>query len=288
VSNSRELKDRIGSVNSSQKITGAMKMIASARLRKAENALNQTRPYLEGLQRVLARVATRESDYLSPLATPRDPRRVAFVIFGSDDGLCGSFNVMLYKKLLEAIDAHPGAETIQVHAIGRKIQAEVKKNNNIQNIPPPPGITPKNHAPAMLTLADNLIRQYLNREIDRVEIIYAHYKSIGTQIMTRLPFLPWQNNGDAQPAANGHASDYIHEPDPATIIEMLYPLVLRATLLRALLENQISEQAARILSMQMANDNATKLLKTLQLEFNKLRQQNITAELLDIAGGAIE
>jgi F-type H+-transporting ATPase subunit gamma len=288
VSTSRELKSRIGSVNSSQKITGAMKMIASARLRKAETALYHTRPYLEELQRMLERVTAQESDYLSPLAAGRDPRRVALVVFGSDDGLCGSFNVMLYKKLLEAANAYAGAESIKVYPVGRKIQAELKKNNSVEVMPLPEALLQKDYATGMLTLADDLIRQYLAGEVDRVEVIYAHFKSIGTQVMTRLPFLPWQGVHAGELPASERDQEYIYEPDQGTLIDMLYPLVLRATLFRALLENQISEQAARILSMQMANDNATKLLKSLQLEYNKLRQQNITAELLDIVGGTIE
>jgi F-type H+-transporting ATPase subunit gamma len=265
-----------------------MKMIASARLRKVETALSHTRPYLDELQRMLERVAAGEGDYLSPLAASRPARRVALVIFGSDDGLCGSFNVMLYKKLVEATNAYAGAESIKVYPIGRKIQAEVRKNPSLEIMPIPEAILAKEYATGMLTLADDLIRQYLAGEVDRVEIIYAHFKSIGTQIMTRLPFLPWQGAGTDKLPASERNKDYIYEPDRGAIIDMLYPLVLRATLFRALLENQISEQAARILSMQMANDNATKLLKSLQLEYNKLRQQNITSELLDIVGGTIE
>jgi F-type H+-transporting ATPase subunit gamma len=265
-----------------------MKMIASARLRRVETALHHTRPYLEELQRILQRVAVQEREYLSPLAVEREARRVVLVVFGSDDGLCGSFNVMLYKKMVEARSAYAGAESVKVYPIGRKIQAEMRKNSTVEIMPLPEAIQQKDYATGMLTLADDLIGQFLHGEIDRVEIIYAHFKSIGTQVMTRLPFLPWKGALMNEPAPSERGGEYIYEPDQEAIIEMLYPLVLRATLFRTLLENQVSEQAARILSMQMANDNATKLLKSLQLEYNKLRQQNITAELLDIVGGTIE
>jgi F-type H+-transporting ATPase subunit gamma len=264
-----------------------MKMIASARLRKAETALHHTRPYLESLQRMLQRVEARPVDHLSPLAEEREARRVAMVVFGSEDGLCGSFNVMLHKKFLESRDAHAGAEQVKVYPVGRKIQSEIRKNSAVEIMPLPWTTRQKDHAADMLTLADDLIRQFLDGEVDRVEIIYARFKSIGTQVMTRLPFLPWKGVHAGSQPAPGSDRDYIHEPSRESIIEMLYPLVLRATLLRTLLENQVSEQAARVLSMQMASDNATKLLKNLQLEYNKLRQQNITAELLDIAGGTI-
>jgi F-type H+-transporting ATPase subunit gamma len=271
-----------------QKITGAMKMIASARLRKAETALYHARPYLEELQRMLARVAAQDRDHLSPLAVGRDARRVALIVFGSDDGLCGSFNVMLYKKALEAVNAYAGAGPVSVYPVGRKMQAEMRKNSAVEIMPLPAALARKDYAAGMLSLADDLIRQFLAGEVDRVEVVYARFKSIGTQVMTRLPFLPWQGGGAGELPASERDRDYIYEPDQGAIIDMLYPLVLRATLFRTLLENQVSEQAARILSMQIANDNATKLLKSLQLEYNKLRQQNITAELLDIAGGTIE
>jgi F-type H+-transporting ATPase subunit gamma len=256
-----------------------MKMIASARLRKAETALHHARPYAEALQRVLQRVAAGRNDRAHPLAEEREPKKVAIIVFGSEDGLCGSFNAMLYKKFIEARNAHPNAGQIQVYPVGRKIQAEIKKTTAVEIIPVP--LSHKDRAAEILNLADQLLRGFMDGEIDRVEIVYARFKSIGTQIMTRLPLLPWKEHLPA----NQNNRDYIQEPDPETITNTLYPLLLRATLLRALLENQLSEQAARVLSMQIASDNASKLLKNLQLEYNKLRQQNITAELLDIVGG---
>jgi F-type H+-transporting ATPase subunit gamma len=162
----------------------------------------------------------------------------------------------------------------------------VAKNASISVKPIPEAFEQKDFVNGMLTLADDLMRQFLAGEIDRVEVVYAHFKSMGTQIMTRMQLLPWVGKPEARPAST-QDNVYIYEPDQQAILDTLYPLVLRATLYNALLDNQLSEQAARILSMQIANDNASKLLKTLKLEYNKLRQQLITAELLDIVGGSI-
>ena len=271
-----------------------MKLIASARLRKAENALYNTRPYLEEIQRLLGRLGDQVDDYVSPLGVEREVRRVAVIVFGSDDGLCGSFNVMLFKKFQEVLaDFATGLEEpLNVYPVGKKIRSEMKKAAGINVMTLPPAFAQKEYSKGVLTIADELIRQYIAGEIDRVEVVYARFKSIGTQVMTRMQLLPWKQPEGLQPVVEQAGSKqnhvYIYEPDATSILEMLYPLVLRVTLLQTLLENQTSEQAARIVSMQIANDNARKLLKTLQLEYNKLRQQGITAELLDIAGGAQE
>ncbi|MDR0844460.1 MAG: ATP synthase F1 subunit gamma [Tannerella sp.] len=285
----RELKRRIGSVNSLQKMTGAMKMIASSRKRKVQNALDSASPYLYELRQTLGRVSQEVSSYESPLGQERPVRRMAVIAFGSDDGLCGSFNVLLYKKFREVLNDYQAQveEPVHVYPIGRKIQREVVKNTGIEVKPVPEAFARKDYVNGMLTLADDLMRQFLAGEIDRVEVVYAHFKSMGTQIMTRMQLLPWAGTTETHPVQAQSNFVYIYEPDQQAILDTLYPLVLRATLYNTLLDNQLSEQAARIMSMQIANDNASKLLKTLKLEYNKLRQQLITAELLDIIGGSV-
>ena len=134
----------------------------------------------------------------------------------------------------------------------------------------------------------DILDAILEKDVDRVEVIYAHYKSMGTQIISREQLLPWVPQETKALSDKERNKVYIYEPDCEEILETIYPLVIHSTMYRYLLENQTSEQASRILSMQMANDNAIKLLKNLQLEYNKLRQQNITAELMDIVGGSIE
>ena len=257
MASTRELKGRINSVHSSQKITGAMKMISSAQLRKSENALNHARPYMEQLQNILDHIASEINDYQSPLSQDRPVQRVAIVIFAANEGLCGAFNLLLYKKLLETLKEYDGKvkSPVFVYPVGRKLVNDIKRTRG---------------------------------DVDRVEVIYAHYKSMGTQIISREQLLPWVPQETKALSDKERNKVYIYEPDCEEILETIYPLVIHSTMYRYLLENQTSEQASRILSMQMANDNAIKLLKNLQLEYNKLRQQNITAELMDIVGGSIE
>ena len=283
----RELKGRINSVHSSQKITGAMKMISSARLRKAENALYNTCPYLEQLQRLLDRIAG-TCDYISPWSIERSVEKVAVVVFGSDEGLCGSFNLMLYKKLQEELLDREKGKKVEVYPVGKKILTEVKRTAGIEIKEIPELTVQKEHSNVMLSLADELMYRFLKKEVDRVDIIYAHYKSIGSQEMTCFQLLPWKGKELEKLSVTEQNRIYIYEPDCVSILDTVYPLTIRSALYRAFLENQTSEQAARILSMQMANDNAIKLLGNLQLEYNKLRQQGITTELLDIAGGVVE
>ena len=287
MASTRELKGRIISVQSSQKITGAMKMISSARLRKSETVLNNARPYREQLDRLLARVSAADVNYQSPLGETRPVKRVAVVLFSSNEGLCGAFNVGLYKKLLEALTEYgkeEGVASCPVYLVGNKLQGDLRRTAGVELQPVPEAFGRKDYAGGSVALADELMNAFLAGELDRVDLIYSRYKSIGRQEMVREQLLPWCG----QVEEKVEDAVYIYEPDRRSILDTLYPLVVRATVYRALIENQTSEHASRILSMQTANDNANKLLKSLQLEYNKLRQQAITTELLDIVGGTVK
>lgn len=286
----RELKGRIDSVHSSQKITGAMKMISSARLRKAETKLAHSQPYREKLWDIYHHIMAAGCDYESPLTQKREVKRVALVIFASDEGLCGAFNINVYKELKEVIRKYreQGVREITVWPIGKKIQYDVHRL---------PGVAieevnvlfegKKDFSEATKTVAERLVDRFLAGKIDRADIIYTHYKSIGTQIVTNQRFLPVRQEEKKEVEAGQELTWYIYEPDCAAILQTLFPLILHAQMYQALMESRTSEQAARILAMQMANDNANKLLGSLHLEYNKLRQQSITSELLDIAGGTV-
>ena len=265
-------------------------MISSARLRKSENALNHARPYMEQLQNILDHIASEINDYQSPLSQDRQVQRVAIVIFAANEGLCGAFNLLLYKKLLETLQEYDGKvkSPVFVYPVGRKLMNDIKRTRGVEVMPIPDLFEKKQYAEGAPALADELIRRFLEKDVDRVEVIYAHYKSMGTQIISREQLLPWVPQETKALSDKERNKVYIYEQDCEEILETIYPLVIHSTMYRYLLENQTSEQASRILSMQMANDNAIKLLKNLQLEYNKLRQQNITAELMDIVGGSIE
>lgn len=284
----RELKERIHSVHSSQKITGAMKMISSVRLRKAESKLQHSQPYQIKLWDIYRHIMASGCDYESPLTQERAVKRVSLVIHASDDGLCGAFNINLYKELVRTVREYRerGVKDITVYAVGKKIWYDIRRMPGIQVadlISLPVG---GDYSHEIQDLADKLISLFLAGETDRVDIIYMHYKSIGVQTLANQCFLPVKKE-EKQPSPQQKLTQswYVYEPDCVDILQTLYPLILHALMYETFLENRTSEQAARILAMQSANDNANKLLGNLHLEYNKLRQQDITSELLDIAGG---
>ena len=188
----RELKGRISSVHSSQKMTGAMKMISSARKRQVENRLTQARPYQEKLWDIYVHMRQSECDYASPLAEERQVGRVAIVAFASDEGLCGAFNINISKKLAEAV-AHyreQGVTDITVIPVGKKILSEIKRLEGIRLEPCPDAFAAKEDLNATRELADRLMEAFLGQRYDRVDVLYTYYKSMGTQIPTLRPFLP--------------------------------------------------------------------------------------------------
>lgn len=286
----RELKGRIDSVHSSQKITGAMKMISSARLRKAESRLAHSQPYREKLWEIYHHIMGAGCEYDSPLTRTREVKRVAVVIFASDEGLCGAFNINVYKELKEVVREYrqKGVKEITIWPVGKKIQYDVHRMPGVAIEEVNPLFEgKKDFSQATKVVAEQLVNQFLTGKIDRADIIYTHYKSIGTQLVMNQRFLPVRQEEKKEVTAEQERTWYIYEPDCAAILQTLYPLILHAQMYQALMESRTSEQAARILAMQMANDNANKLLGNLHLEYNKLRQQGITSELLDIAGGTV-
>ena len=168
-------------------------MISSARLRKSENALNHARPYMEQLQNILDHIASEINDYQSPLSQDRPVQRVAIVIFAANEGLCGAFNLLLYKKLLETLKEYDGKvkSPVFVYPVGRKLVNDIKRTRGVEVMPIPDLFEKKQYAEGATALADELIHRFLEKDVDRVEVIYAHYKSMGTQIISREQLLPW-------------------------------------------------------------------------------------------------
>lgn len=291
----RELKGRIGSVSSTEKITGAMKMISSAKMRKAEQALRRLVPFREGIGGIIANLLTGDAEFSSPLTEAREMRRVALLVFGSDDGLCGAYNTNLAKYACARVDelraAHGEGLPVEVYAVGSKMLkalASRLKECPVADVRGAEGVDSKSDGDAVKALLESLIQRFTAGDIDGVELLFMHYHSAGRQRPADVQMLPVDpaalaaESGTA-PARAGRP--YLYEPDVATIFASLLPMHLLAVLQDAFAENRASEQAARVMAMQAASDNARKLLEQLQLEYNKLRQQGITTELLDIVGG---
>ena len=273
-----------------------MKMISSARMRKAEAALNRARPYEEQLQAILNHASGDECDYVSPLSEERKVKQAALVVLSSNEGLSGAFNLNLFKNIQERIAAceQEGISPLELYTVGKKIRGYVRNLKTVEKREVPEQFQAGAPAEGVKLLTDELIDRFLKGELDRVELVYTRYKSMGSQepaTLLLLPLLPQSERTrkeQAGPDAPGKDRMYLYEPGRREIFDTLYPLIIRTMFYKAFLENHTSEQAARILSMQMASDNATKLLTGLQLDYNKLRQQGITTELLDMAGGSVQ
>lgn len=285
----RELKGRINSVHSSQKITGAMKMISSARLRKAENKLLQAEPYRRKLWEIYAHIEKSGCEFQSPLTVKRQVKKVAIVILLPTMD-CAELSISIYIKnwwRKYRLIKNGVSGKLPFFPVGKKILAEVKRIKGIRLARHPEAFEKKDYMAATRELADELMEDFLKGKYDQVGVVYAHYKSMGVQIVRLRSFLPVAVEPEEKIETTDRVGPwYIYEPGCEQILTMLYPLMMHALMYDLLMENKTSEQAARILAMQMANDNAVKLLGKLQLEYNKLRQQGITSELLDIAGGS--
>ena len=289
----RELKGRIGSVASSEKITGAMKMISSAKMHKAEQALRQLRPFRDQVETIMANLADTDATFSSPLMEERPVQHAMIVVWGSDDGLCGAYNVNIFKQLLQKIAELRGAlgedVRISVCGIGSKIAKACAKLKlpGVEAVAAPAGVDSKSSDAAVRDFIWSLRDKFTSGEVDRVDAVYMSFKSISRQRLESAQLLPVAPSAFASASKEVKARPYIFEPSAEAIFNRILPMYLLAVMHDIFTENRASEQAARVMAMQSANDNAKKLRDQLNLEFNKLRQAAITTELLDILGGHV-
>jgi len=288
----RELKGRIGSVASSEKITGAMKMISSAKMHKAEQALKQLRTFRDQIETIIANLLSSDAVFSSPLMTARLVQNIAIVVWGSDDGLCGAYNVNIFKQLLQVLNGYrqslPSDVAITVLPVGSKI-AKAASKIGLQGVKVEAlsGVDSKSTDSKVRDFAWDLRDAFLSGRYDRVEMLYMSFKSISRQRVEHQQLLPVTYDAFAGTLGKATAKPYIFEPSPEVIFTRILPMYLLAMVQDVFTENRASEQAARVMAMQSANDNAKKLREQLNLEYNKLRQQAITTELLDILGGQV-
>ncbi len=285
----KEVKTRINSVQSTRKITSAMKMVASAKLHKAQGAIENMLPYQRKLNKILTNFLTADLPVESPFCVERPVKRVAIVAFSSNSSLCGAFNANVLKMFLQTVGEYRelGQDNILIYPVGKKIEEAVKKlgffpQGSYQKLADKPSYD------EAAALAKLLMELFLEKNIDRVELIYHHFKSMGVQELLRERYLPIdlsavQNDEER----GGVVNDYIIEPSAAQLIADLIPQVLSQKIFTAALDSNASEHAARTLAMQIATDNANELIQELTKQYNKTRQQAITNELLDIVGGSM-
>ena len=288
----RDLKGRIGSVSSSEKITGAMKMISSAKMSKATREIKRLLPFRKQLETIIGNLLSAEAEFTSPLTAERQVKNASIVVFGSDDGLCGAYNINIFKQLLEHINglrAEYGADLhVRLFAVGQKMQRACAKivSTDVELIADH-GANSKSDSAEVKQFTQRLQHDFVSGETDRVDVIYMHFISPSRQKLEAQQLIPVKPLDDNAAAEGNTTGLYIYEPDAASIFSTALPLMILSTMQEVFCENRASEQAARVMAMQSANDNATKLLEQLRLEYNKLRQQSITAELLDILGGQV-
>ena len=286
----KEIKGRIGSVQSTLKITSAMKLVASAKLRKAQQTIEGMRPYERKLQGMLdhlvASGAKLSGEYTRTPAEGAAGQRIALVAFASNSSLCGAFNANAVRLTLETIRSYGDAD-VTVYSIGRKMADSMRKAGH-----PSPADYQKladkpSYAPAA-ELAGKLMDDFLAGRLDRIDLVYNHFVSSGKQVPVRETLLPMTSviSSGAEGEVEKSEIDYILEPSASALLADLVPKSLRLKFYTALLDSNASEHAARTVAMQTATDNGEDLLQELTLQYNKSRQQKITSEILDLAGGS--
>lgn len=267
-------------------------MISSAKMHKAEQSLKRLLPFRSQIENIIGNLLSADTEFSSPLLEEREVRNVSIVVFGSDDGLCGAYNVNIFKMLLGHIRQYReqyGEEVaIRIYPVGGKMLKAVSKikDSNI-SIETLEGVDSKTTGNGVKVFVEYLQNEFLKGMTDKVDMLYMHFHSAGRQRAKFEQLMPVVQETFSDNGVRSLVRPYIFEPDANTIFRSVLPMFLMSVVQEIFTENRASEQAARVMAMQSANDNAKKLLEQLQLEYNKLRQQSITTELLDILGGQV-
>ena len=283
----KEVRNRIKSVQSTQQITKAMKMVSAAKLRRAQDAITQMRPYAKKLQEVLGNIVSNsDGDINLALATERAVEKVLVIIVTSDRGLCGGYNSNLIKLTRQIIQDKYSAQqakgNVQILPIGKKGFEHFSKNG-FKVVDAYWDIFTGLSFEKVQTAAKYAMEAFSNKEVDAVELVYSEFKNAATQIVQTEQFLPLEALKSDKTASTG---DYIYEPSKEDIVLTLIPKSLKTQLYKGIRDSFASEHGARMTAMHKATDNATELRDQLKLTYNKARQAAITNEILEIVGGA--
>ena len=278
----RDIRRRISSVKSTQQITKAMKMVAAAKLRKAQERLNNAKPYAYRLGQLLTHVAAKEDRSLHPLLAEREPKNICYVIVTSDRGLCGSFNGNIIRQAKTGIDAQNAENKVSIIPVGKKGFEHFARRNYdvIEKYVSFFDDLEFKHAVEISSLIQNM---YQTKELDRVFVVYNEFKSAAVQRLIVEQLLPIQPQ---LPEFEKYPVDYIYEPSAGRILDEICPKNLNIQIWRILLESYAAEQGARMVAMESATDNAQEMIYDLTLYYNKVRQATITREIAEIVGGA--
>jgi len=281
----RDIKNRIVGVKSTQKITKAMKMIATAKLRGAQQRIVGARPYANKIGEMLSRLAADDTLQSNPFFAARLTKKTCVVVVTADRGLCGAFNTNIIREATNFINQEINNEsTVSVFTLGKKATEYFsKRNNNIEG--KMVGLFGSLEYQSTLQLYNDLVPKYLNGEIDKIMLVYNEFVSMIQQKIVKVQLLPIPFI-ESNEEVNAHSSNYIFEPDQLSIFQSLIPKHLKVQIWRALLESNAAELSARMTAMDNATTNAQELIRSLNLTYNKERQAAITKEILEIVSGA--
>ena len=282
MANLKEIRNRITSVGSTMQITSAMKMVSAAKLKRAQDAILQMRPYANKLTELLVNLSSSlDSSEGGDFSVNREIKNVLLIPITSNRGLCGGFNANIIKQTVSLIKDPYSDKTVSVLSIGKK-SSEYFRNNNYNVISSHDDIFSDLTYDSVAKIAEDVMQSYLDLKYDKVILVYNQFKNAATQNVMSENYLPVES-----PEEEGAViGDYIFEPEKKEIIEQLIPKSLKTQLFKAVLDSHASEHGARMTAMHKATDNASELKKDLTLSYNKARQAAITAEILEIVGGA--
>lgn len=289
MANLRDIRNRIESIKNTRQITKAMKMVAAAKLRKAQNRIIETRPYASKMKEIVARLVRNASEEHALLRTPESVENVLLIVIGSDRGLCGAFNNNLFKVVEKTVEEnyakHKKEGTLSLICVGRKtIKHFGKRKYNI--VEEHPNFFDEVEFSNASEIMNKVIKQFNNGKYDEVKLAYNEFKSVIAQeriVETVLPIDPESLTEEDEQISQ---KEYIYEPGVDEILEKLLPSHLNLQLWKAILESNAAEQGARMTAMDNATENANELQEDLELEYNRARQSAITTEISEIISGA--
>ena len=287
MANLKDLRTRISSVKSTRQITSAMKMVAAAKLRKAQNKIVQLRPYANKLHKLISTLSNNlNEEEGNNFSTVRDEEKILIILVTSNRGLCGSFNSVAIKNAINLADnvykSQLNKGNVHFLAIGKK-GANYLKQKKYNLVDSKNELFDSLSFNTIAPLAESIMKQFINEEYDKIELVYNQFKNAAVQNITTEQFLPVVINEEEE---GKHLPFYIFEPDKERIIKELIPKSLKIQFYKTIVDSFVAENGARMTAMHKATDNATEMIRDLNLEYNKARQSAITKELLDIVGGA--
>ncbi len=281
----KEIRNKIGSVKNTQKITKAMEMGAASKMRKTQDAMSASRPYAQTMRKMIGHIALGNLEYQHPYLAERAANRIGYIVISSDRGLCGGLNINLFKKVLgEMKTASQANQEIDLAVIGSKATAFFNSygGNVIAQVS---GLGDSPSLDELIGTVGVMLKQYDEGKLDRLYLVYNRFVNTMVQEPTIEPLLPLPKSQDEE-MQRSHAWDYIYEPEPKALLDTILVRYVESQVYQGVVENLACEQAARMVAMKAATDNAGNLIDELQLVYNKARQAAITQELSEIVSGA--